>query len=73
LDNISIAYLTKEWAEELQNPILFLKLDFEKVFDHVDFEYLWKTIKLMGLGNTFLKLVKGLAIGAKARIYTQNR
>jgi hypothetical protein len=52
----------------LQTPILFLKLDFEKAFDRVDFEYLWKTIELMGLGNTFLKLVKGLVIGAKARI-----
>jgi hypothetical protein len=68
LDNISIAYLVKEWAEENNKPILFLKLDFEKAFDRVDLDYLWQTIKLMGLGGKFLKLDKGLVIGAKAKV-----
>jgi hypothetical protein len=68
LDNISIAYLVKEWAEENNKPILFLKLNFEKAFDRVDFNYLWQTIELMRLGGKFLQLVKGLVIGAKAKI-----
>jgi hypothetical protein len=68
LDNISIAYLVKEWSEESSKPILFLKLDFKKSFDRVDFEYLWRTIDLMGLGGKFLQLVKGLVLGAMARV-----
>jgi hypothetical protein len=45
-----------------------LKLDFKEAFDRVDFEYLWQTLELMGLGGTFLKLVKGLVIGANAKV-----
>jgi hypothetical protein len=66
LDYISIAYLVRGWAEESQIPILFLKLDFEKAFDRVDFDYLWQTLDKMGLGGKLLQLVKGLVIGARA-------
>jgi hypothetical protein len=66
LDNISVAYLVREWAEESQTPILFIKLEFEKAFDRVDFDYLWQTLDKMGLGGKLLQLVKGLVIGARA-------
>jgi hypothetical protein len=60
--------MVREWAEETKTPILFLKLDFEKAFDRVNFDYLWQTMERMGLGGKFLQLVKGLVIGTKARV-----
>jgi hypothetical protein len=39
LENISLIYLLKEWAELKQFPALFLELDFEKAFDRVSFKY----------------------------------
>jgi hypothetical protein len=60
--------MIKEWAEENQSPILFLKLDFEKAFDRVDFNYLWRTLDIMGLGGKFLQLIQGLVIGATAKV-----
>jgi hypothetical protein len=41
--------LLKEWAEKNSTPILFLKLDFKKAFDRVNFVYLCETMELMGL------------------------
>jgi hypothetical protein len=68
LDNISIAYLVKEWAEETRSPTFFLKLDFKKAFDRMDFEYLWKTLETLGLRSKFLQLVKGLVVSAEAKV-----
>jgi hypothetical protein len=66
---ISLSHiLVREWAEESQTSILSLKLDFEKPFDMVDFEYLWLIIEQMGFGGKFLELVKDLVIGAKAKV-----
>jgi exonuclease III len=69
LNNISIGYLMKDWAESKQIPLLFLLLDFEKAFDRVDFKYLWTTLEKVGLGGHFLKLVQGLVLGATAKVH----
>jgi hypothetical protein len=38
--NIAIAWIMKDWLTHSATPALFLKLDFEKAFDRVDFEYI---------------------------------
>lgn len=40
LDNVSIAWLVKDWLAHSLLSTLFLKLDFEKAFDRVDHEFL---------------------------------
>lgn len=49
--------------------MLFLHLYFKKAFDRVDFEYIWATLAAIGLGGTFLTLMKGLIIGGSVKIH----
>lgn len=70
LENISITSLAFDHWEKLHNlQCLFLKLDFEKAFDRVNFEYIWATLIAMGLGGKFLLLIKGLVLGGSVKIH----
>lgn len=69
LENISLAWLTHDWVVRHNKPTLFLKLDFEKAFDQVEHEYIWAVLDRIGLGGTFLKLVKGLLAGAISKVH----
>jgi hypothetical protein len=40
LENISLAWLTADWIQKTRYKALFLKLDFKKAFDRVEFDYL---------------------------------
>jgi hypothetical protein len=63
-----VAYLAKGWADDTNAPTLSFELDFSKAFNQVNFEYLGKQFKQVGLGGKFLQLVKGLVIGATTKI-----
>lgn len=69
LDNISITCLAFDWVEQNGKLVLFMKLDFEKAFDRLDFKYIWATLTKMGLGGTFLTLVRGLIQNATTKIH----
>jgi hypothetical protein len=69
MENISLAYLMRDWAEEIRTPTFFLKSDLEKAFDRTDFQYLWMVRTKLGLGGKFLKLVHGLMVGAYAKVH----
>ena len=58
-DNLLLVCLTLEYFDE--NPeeeSLLLQVDFEKVFDTVEHDFLFKTLECMGFGEYLIKLVK---------------
>lgn len=68
-DNILSLWLTQDLAKQRRMEGVFIKLDFEKAFDRVDHDYLWDTMEALGLGDTFIALIKGLTIGATAAVH----
>lgn len=69
LENISIAWLTRDWLHHTGLPALFLKLDFEKAFDRIEHSYIWETLKQLGFGDLFIALVKGLIEDSFSKIH----
>ena len=58
-DNILLMYLTLEYFDE--NPeeeSLLLQVEFEKAFDTVEHDFLFKTLECMGFGEYLIKLEK---------------
>ena len=47
-----------EFTEDLHYPGYVLFLDFEKAFDSVARDFLYKTLKAFNFGNTFLKQIR---------------
>lgn len=72
LENISNTWLAFDRILQDGISALFLRLDFEKAFDKVDFNYIWAMLTTMGLGK-FLTLMKGLIIGGSIKIYTNGQ
>lgn len=48
---------------------LFLMLDYEKAFDQVDHGYLWEAMARLGLGIGFIRLVRGIVMGASSKVH----
>ncbi|KAL2635946.1 hypothetical protein R1flu_007425 [Riccia fluitans] len=68
MDNILSFWLTNDNLTQQKRSDLFIKLDFEKAFDHVEHDFLWDTMSKLGLGDKFVRLVKGLTVGAQTMI-----
>ena len=57
-------------AREFQKNIYFCFIDYAKVFDWVDHNKLWKTVKEMGIPDHLTCLLKNLYVGQKATVRT---
>lgn len=73
MENISLAIMTIEWATKRQIPTLLILLDSEKTFDRVEHPFLWLVLERIGLGGTFLTLVKGLLAHAFSKVHVNGR
>lgn len=69
LENILITCLAFDWIIHHKSQALFLLLDFENAFDKVDFEYIWATLKALGLRGKFLQLIQGFILGAHMKVH----
>ncbi|KAL3696393.1 hypothetical protein R1sor_010469 [Riccia sorocarpa] len=72
-DNVMALQVGQEWARKSRQPTLFVKLDFEKAYDRVSHEYLWKTMNAMGFSQHFIMLTQGLVCGATSKIFVNGK
>ena len=56
------------WAEYSNQPLIFLKLDFSKAYDMVDWQCLYKILEKLGFPQVFIKMVSLLFQNASACI-----
>lgn len=69
LENISIAWVTRDWIIHTKTPALFIQLDFEKAFDRIEHSYIWETLERLDLGSTFLELVKAWILDVSSKVH----
>ena len=58
LDNIMLTQETLSWAKKSRQDAIFLKFDFSKAFDRVDWHFLFNIMAKMGFPNPFINMVK---------------
>ena len=58
LDNILLTNETMAWAEQTGQSFIFLKLDFLKAYDMVDWGFLFRTMAEFGLSEEFISWTK---------------
>ena len=68
LDNIVLTQESLQWAKVSKQPTVFLKLDFSKAYDKVSWQFLFRTMRKMGVSDIFTKWVKLLFTGATAAV-----
>jgi hypothetical protein len=66
LDNILLTQETIAWAGQSKQDVIFLKLDFSKAYDMVEWDFLFGAISGMGFPDEFIKMVQLLFTDAEA-------
>lgn len=73
VDNVLAFKLGKEWANKWKNLAVFMKLDFEKVYNQINHTYLWETMKAIAIYAKFTELAKCLLRNAQSKIHVRRR
>ena len=56
------------WAKRTKKKMFILKVDFEKAFDNLNWNYLFNTLDQMGFGKTWIGWIKGLITTARVSV-----
>lgn len=68
LDNILLTYETIHEAKVSNQPLLFLKLDFSKAYDKVDWKFLFSALTQLGFPESFILMTQLLFTNAAAHV-----
>ena len=68
LDNVFVTHETISLAKRSWQPLLFLKVDFSKAFDKVNWDFLFRCMSRFGFNDRYINLVKLLFVGASAAV-----
>ena len=69
-NHIANIHWIMEKARKFQKNIYFCFIDYAKVFDYVDHNKLWKTLKEMGVPDHLTCLLRNLCAGQQATVRT---
>ena len=69
-DEIASIHWIMEKAREFQKNIYFCFIDYDKAFDCVDHNKLWKILKEMGMPDHLTCLLRNLCAGQEATVRT---
>ena len=67
-ENVAFLCDVVEMANEYNLPVALLSLDQEKVFDRVDWPFLFATLAKMGFGNSFIRWVRLLYTDVRSSV-----
>ena len=67
-DHIATLRIIIEQSIEWQSPLYFTFVDFEKAFDSVDREIIWKLMNHYGIPPKFINIIKQLYEGSSCQI-----
>ena len=73
LDNILLTHETLSWAKKSRQDTIFLKLDFSKAFDRVDWNLLFNIMAWMGFPPLFTNMVRLTLVDEEASININGR
>jgi hypothetical protein len=68
LDNILLTHEIIDWAGFFGQPLIFLKLDFSKAYDMVDWPFFFQAMEKLGFPMEFVSLTKLLFHEALAMV-----
>jgi hypothetical protein len=68
LDNIFMAQEALGWAEESEQDLVLLFLDFEKAFDRIEWGFFFSALTRLGFSNTWVRWVTSLYQAATSAI-----
>jgi len=68
LDNVFIAQEALSWAEESNQDLVLLLLDFEKAFDKIEWNFLFIALEKLGFEDTWIRWVKSFYKEASSSI-----
>jgi hypothetical protein len=68
LDNVFIAQESLSWAEENNQDLVLLLLDFEKTFNRIEWGFLFGALERLGFEDTWIRWVKALYKGATSAV-----
>ncbi|KAL3692735.1 hypothetical protein R1sor_006386 [Riccia sorocarpa] len=69
IDNILSLRIGQEWAQVTDQDVIFVKLDFMKAYDRVAHNFLWDTLRAMGMGSETVGRIQGLVEGGKSEVH----
>ena len=72
LDNLMLAWETIGWAQQSRKNALLVKLNFDKVYDRIRWDFILKMLHWLGFGPKLQKYVKMLFQDANAQIIINN-
>jgi hypothetical protein len=55
LDNVFMAHEALEWAEENNQDLVLLLLNFKKAFDRIEWDFLFKALKTLGFSDVWVR------------------
>lgn len=73
LDNVLLGYESLNWAQESDQDLVLLLLDFEKAYDRISWSFLEDTLKALGFSSKWILWVQTLYTGTEVLVMVNSK